>query len=66
MPIEDELRDRLAALASEGAPQVAALSAWVLEHPQEVAFKSVRALAQASGVNSNTVVRLAQTLGFDG
>jgi DNA-binding MurR/RpiR family transcriptional regulator len=53
-------------LATYGAPQVAALAAWVLDRPEEVAFKSVRALASSADVNSNTVVRLAQALGFDG
>ncbi|MCP5085380.1 MAG: MurR/RpiR family transcriptional regulator [Rhodobacteraceae bacterium] len=60
------LHNRLRALLDDGAPQVAALAGWLIERPQEIAFKSVRALATDAGVNSNTVVRLAKALGFDG
>ncbi len=57
------LHNRLRALLDDGAPQVAALAGWLIERPQEIAFKSVRALATDAGVNSNTVVRLAKALG---
>lgn len=66
MAIEGALREKLTELVQDGPPQVSALAAWMIEHPEKVAFKSVRALAGAAEVNSNTVVRLARALGFSG
>ena len=63
---ESALKGALAKVAAEGPPRVAALAAWALERPEELAFGSVRGLAAAAGVNANTVVRLAKALGFDG
>lgn len=65
-PLEGSLRDKLAALASDGAPRVAELAGWVLERPEKVAFSSVRELAVSADASANTVVRLARALGFDG
>lgn len=62
----EALRQRLVTIAAAGAPQVAALARWALDQPQELAFHSVRGLAERSGVNANTVVRLATALGFKG
>lgn len=60
------LTDRLRTLSQEGAPQLATLAGWLLDRPHELAFQSVRGLASEAQVNSNTVVRLAHGLGFDG
>ncbi len=38
----------------------------LVEHPYEVAFGNVRAIASRFGVSTATIVRLAQSLGFDG
>lgn len=62
----DALRARLRRIAAGSAPRVAGLAQWLLEHPEEIAFNSVRNLATRSGANANTVVRLAQALGFSG
>ncbi|WP_068111945.1 MurR/RpiR family transcriptional regulator [Tropicimonas marinistellae] len=62
----DRLRQRLGTVASDASPQVAALARWAMDHPQELAFHSVRGLANRATVNANTVVRLAQALGFKG
>ena len=68
-PASDANTDVLAGLreAARSAPtQVAGLAAWVLQRPEELAFRSVRSLAAEAQVNANTVVRLATLLGFDG
>lgn len=62
----DDLRQALAAQVRDGTPAIAGLAAWALEHPQELAFHSVRALADRAGVNVNTAYRLAVALGFSG
>jgi DNA-binding MurR/RpiR family transcriptional regulator len=45
---------------------VASLAKWLADHPEEIAFNSVRALADRAGANANTVVRLARAMGFPG
>jgi len=62
----DDLSRDLAALAREGSPAIASLAQWVLERPQEIAFNSVRGLAELANVNVNTAYRLSITLGFSG
>ncbi len=62
----DDLKKRLVGVVHAGTPQVANLASWALEHPQEMAFHSVRALALLAEVNANTVFRLAVALGFPG
>ncbi len=62
----EELRRALRQAAMTAAPRVASLAQWLAERPEEIAFNSVRALAERSGANANTVVRLSHTLGFSG
>lgn len=62
----DDLSRGLATIAREGSPAIARLAQWALEHPQEMAFHSVRGLADLSGANVNTAYRLALALGFSG
>lgn len=62
----DDLKRALAQLARDGSPAIARLAQWSLEHPQEIAFHSVRGLAELSGANVNTAYRLAVGLGFSG
>lgn len=62
----DELRKALAQQVHMASPKVARLAEWALDHPQEMAFHSVRALAKRADVNANTVFRLAVALGFSG
>ncbi|WP_245890900.1 MurR/RpiR family transcriptional regulator [Albidovulum aquaemixtae] len=45
---------------------MARFASWVLDHYAEVAFSSIRGLAEKAGVNSNTVIRLAKELGYEG
>lgn len=60
------LRERLSRIASTGAPALSGFATWVLDHMSDVAFSSVRGLAQKAEVNPNTVTRLARELGYDG
>ena len=62
----DTLRKALAEQVRSASPKVARLAEWALDHPQEMAFHSVRALAKRADVNANTVFRLAVALGFSG
>lgn len=58
--------DRLAAEMASMSPQLHKAAAYVLDHPDDVGFASVRQLAEASGVKPNTLVRMARAVGFDG
>lgn len=62
----DDLRRELRHVATSGATRVADLAAWLLDRPEEIAFNSVRGLADRSGANANTVVRLSHALGYGG
>ena len=48
------------------SPQFQAASRFLLNHSDDVAVSSMRALAARAGVQPPTLVRLAQSLGFDG
>lgn len=61
----DTLRQALLARYESLSPQAQKLAGFVLENPDEVAFLSVRRLADAAGVNPSAVIRLAQAAGFD-
>lgn len=62
----DDLRKALADITRTASPRVAELANWALQHPEEMAFHSVRRLATKAEVNPNTVFRLARALGFEG
>lgn len=62
----ESLSTDLSRIAAEGTPKLASFAVWVLDHQAEVAFNSIRGLADQAGVNSNTVTRLAKELGYDG
>ncbi len=42
------------------------LAAFAMEHPEEVAFGTVAAIAEHAGVQPSTLVRFAKSLGYDG
>ncbi len=65
VPTGDVL-DRLVAAMAGMSPQLRKAAAFVLDHPDEVVFASVRELAEAAEVKPNTLVRLARAIGYDG
>ena len=60
----EEFRTIMSRLAGEGAPGQRSLAGWLSEYPEELAFRSVRGLAEAAGSNPNTVVRVMKAAGF--
>ena len=48
------------------SPQLRRAARFVIDHPREVGVQSMRALAAKAEVQPNTLVRLAQQIGFDG
>lgn len=60
----DQLRQLLWDAYADMSPQTKVAASYVLEHPADVAFKSVRQLAKAADVHPSTIVRLAQVAGF--
>lgn len=66
MPSEEAVKGELTALAQTGPRKLGAFALWILDHFDEVAFLSIRGLADAAGVNSNLAPRLAQSLGYSG
>lgn len=61
-----QIRQSLMYVVENGTPTLSSFSAWTLDHLNDVAFQSIRGLAQMAGVNANTVTRLARELGYDG
>ncbi len=62
----DALLERLAGEMEEMSPQLRKAAAYVLDHPIDVGFASVRELADAAAVKPNTLVRMARAVGFEG
>lgn len=60
----DELRQILWDTYADLSPQMKVAASYVLDHPREVGFQSVRQLAKAADVHPSTIVRLAQVAGF--
>ena len=48
------------------SPQLARAARYLVDHAREIGVTSMRGMATAAEVHPNTLVRLAQTLGFDG
>lgn len=48
------------------SPQLQRAARFIIDHPREVGVQSMRALAAKIEVHPNTLMRLAQTIGFDG
>jgi len=58
--------ERLRAAYGELTPQVRKAAAYVLENPNDVGVSSIREIADAAGVKPNTLMRMAQAIGFSG
>ncbi|MHC8507859.1 MAG: MurR/RpiR family transcriptional regulator [Rhodospirillales bacterium] len=63
---KESVLGRLAAARAEFTPQLKKAAAYVLDHPNDVGVRSMRQIAEAAGVNPNTLVRLARELGYEG
>lgn len=61
----EDLRQRMADLAKSGAPGLRGFAAWLAARPEELAFHSVRGLAEAAGTDPNIVMRAVKAAGFD-
>ncbi|CDG82503.1 MurR/RpiR family transcriptional regulator [Janthinobacterium agaricidamnosum] len=51
---------------AELSPQFQAGARYLIDHPDEIAVSSMRSVARSAGVQSSTLVRLAQHFGFAG
>ena len=58
------LLEPIAAVARDGPAGLRGFAAWLVDQPEELAFHSVRALAQRAGTSPNTVVRTLKAAGF--
>lgn len=62
----EQLLAKLRASFPALSPQFQAAARFMLDHPQEVSICSMRTIAAQAGVQPATLVRLAQSLGYDG
>ena len=63
---ERGFRARILAVYENLSPQQRQVADYVLEHLREVAFSSVPELAVEAGTSEATIVRFAQSVGYDG
>jgi len=56
----------LESVSARLSPQLERAAQYLVERPDEIAFTSMRKLAERAGVQPATMVRLAQAIGFDG
>lgn len=62
----EDIEQRLVSQMEAFTPQQRKAAAHLLDNPTEVGVSSVREIANAADVKPNTLIRLAQTLGFEG
>lgn len=62
MPTRDTILERFSSLS----PTLQAAARFVVDRPNDVVTTSMRSLAERAGVQPATLVRLAQSLGFEG
>jgi DNA-binding MurR/RpiR family transcriptional regulator len=60
----DDLRQRMAELGKSGAPGLRRFALWLAARPEELAFHSVRGLAETAGTDPNIVMRAMKAAGF--
>jgi DNA-binding MurR/RpiR family transcriptional regulator len=63
---KDDVLDRLTQAYDEMSPQLRKAAQFVLEHPNDIAVKSIHEVADAAEVHPNTLVRMANAVGFNG
>ena len=62
MNVKDAILERFAALP----PKMQEAARFIIDHPDEVVVSSMRGIAERSGVQPATFVRLARQLGYSG
>lgn len=62
----EALISHMQAELSSLSPRIRAAARYLLDNPNEIAVRSMRQIALAADVRPNTLVRLAQALGFEG
>ena len=60
------LKTRIMERAAELPRRLTQVATYALEHPDEIAFGTVASIAQAANVQPSTLVRFAQSLGYQG
>jgi DNA-binding MurR/RpiR family transcriptional regulator len=60
------LKTRIAERASALPRRLTQVATYALEHPDEIAFGTVASIAQAADVQPSTLVRFAQSMGYQG
>ena len=60
----DDFREAVSRRRQPLKPQLAKAATFLLDHPDDVAFDTLRTLASRAGVSPSTFVRLAQSLGL--
>lgn len=62
----DAVIEKLQASFQSLSPRIRTAARYLLDNPNEIGVSSMRQIASAADVTPNTLVRLAQALGFDG
>jgi DNA-binding MurR/RpiR family transcriptional regulator len=60
------LKSRIADRAGELPKRLTQVATYALEFPDEIAFGTAASIAESAGVQPSTLVRFAQSLGYDG
>ncbi len=60
------LKTRIMERAGELPRRLTQVASYAIEHPDEIAFGTVASIAQAANVQPSTLVRFAQSLGYQG
>lgn len=62
----DSLRTAIVERRAELPKRLVQVAAYALDHPDEIAFGTAASIASAAGVQPSTLVRFAQSFGFEG
>ena len=65
MGLYSDLREKLISDYAKLSPQMQKAARYILDHPNEVALRSMRALAAAAGVPPSTITRLMGAIGIE-
>ena len=66
MNTKDDVLDRLTSAYEDLSPQLRKAAQFVLENPNDIGVKSIHEVADAAEVHPNTLVRMANAVGFSG